>query len=208
MAREDIRAFAQQLQIPYLIHFTRIGNLEPIVRYGLYPVARLADIGVLAEINDQLRLDGRRDGTSLSIAHPNDKMFYRYRQVNPQAEWVVLGIMPQVLWEKDCAFCRHNAADVRISCQDVDDLRALASFRGMFDQIDGITAREQQRLRAYDPTDVQAEVLVFDVIEPAMIFAVQFQTEAQRAHYAGILGERKTLVDARNGYFSTRRFNR
>ena len=39
----------------------------------------------------------------------------------------------------------------------------------MFEEIDGLPARSEERLKSFDPTDVQAEVLVFDVIEPAYI---------------------------------------
>jgi hypothetical protein len=77
----------------------------------------------------------------------------------------------------------------------------------MFEQIDGIPTREQQRLREYDPTDVQAEVLVFDVIEPKYIGAMQFQTDAQKEQYAAILGGRQALVGARR-FFSARSYNR
>jgi hypothetical protein len=77
----------------------------------------------------------------------------------------------------------------------------------MFAQIEGIPTREQQRLKAFDPTDVQAEVLVFDVIEPKYIGAMQFQTEAHKEQYAAILGGRQALVGTKR-FFSARSYNR
>jgi len=67
-------------------HFTRANNLPDIIKHGIYPISRIAEIGVTPEINDELRLDGRLDGISLSIAFPNSRMFYKYRQENqPEA---------------------------------------------------------------------------------------------------------------------------
>lgn len=114
MPRQAIQAHATAIQVPCLLHFTRVVNLPSIMQHGLFPVSRTAEIGVAPVINDELRLDGHQDGTSLSIAFPNYRMFWKYRQDNVGVDWVVLGIHPSVLWTKDCAFCRHNAADARI----------------------------------------------------------------------------------------------
>jgi len=209
MSKEAIQAHATALQVPFLTHFTRVKNLPEIMQYGIYPVSRVAEIGVAPEINDQLRLDGHRDGTSLSIAFPNDRMFYKYRKENPEIEWAVLTIQPAVLWTKNCAFCRHNAADARISCQPLAQLKSSEAFVGMYEEIEGLKARQEQKLKPFDPTDVQAEVLVFDVIEPGLIGAVAFESHATLANYQGILGDRQVFANDKNkGYFATRSYGR
>ena len=61
-------------------------------------------------------------------------------------------------------------------------------------------SREEQRLKIYDPSDVQAEVLVFDVIEPHDIACVVFERSAARDAYAPYLGDRKLYLHANNMY--------
>lgn len=209
MSRQEIQDYAVQIGIPFLMHFTRAVNLPSILQYGLYPVSLTAEIGIVPAINDELRLDGHKDGTSLSIAFPNYRMFWKYRQESVGVNWVVLAIHPSVLWMKDCAFCRHNAADARISCQPVAALKTSSAFSGMFDEIDGFQSRQEQRLKPFDPTDGQAEVLVFDVIEPELIAGVVFDNAVVKEAHKEIVGNRKTLVAGTNkGYFASRSYVR
>ncbi|GAB2468537.1 hypothetical protein GCM10027082_20090 [Comamonas humi] len=209
MPRQAIHAHAVQVQVPHLWHFTRAVNLPTIMQHGLYPIERIAEIGVIPRINDQHRWDGHPDSTSVSIAFPNSQMFYKYRQEEPEEDWAVLGLYSSILWEKPCAFCRHNAANARISSQPIQDLMTAQAFVGMYDEIEGSTPRADDNLKAYDPTDVQAEVLVFDVIEPRYIFGVAFDKEAVFARYKPHVGERKTKVYHPNkGFFANRSYVR
>lgn len=209
MPRQAIQAHAIGMQVPYLVHFTRAVNLPSIMAHGLYPVGRTHEIGVVPAINDQLRLDGHRDGTSVSIAFPNSQMFFKYRRDCEGVDWAVLVLQPATLWMKDCAFCVHNAADARISRQPLHVLKTPQAFAGMFNEVDGLPSREEQKLKTFDPTDVQAEVLVFDVIEPPFIAAAIFETSAARNAYATHLGDRKTYLHANNkGMFASRRYAR
>lgn len=213
MSRQAIQDRAQAIKIPYLLHFTRVTNLPSIMARGLYPIARAGEIGAVPSVNDHARLDGHRDGTSVSIAHPNSQMFYKYRkecQDNGEAvDWVVLVLHPATLWIKDCAFCRHNAADARINGLPLAELRTPHAFTGMFDEIEGHASREEQKLKDFDPTDVQAEVLVFDVIEPQYILGAVYEKAAVRDAHAVHLGERKSYLHANNkGMFASRGYVR
>jgi hypothetical protein len=77
---------------------------------------------------------------------------------------------------------------------------------GMFDEIEGCAPRQQHRLKTYDPTDCQAEVLVFDVIEPSLVYAAAFQTETAKSAYSCHFGSRQLLVQPQSsrGYFDAR----
>ncbi|KAB2520379.1 DUF4433 domain-containing protein [Pseudomonas sp. GXM4] len=209
MPRQAFQTQSQALQIPFLVHFTRTVNLPSILQHGLYPISRKDEIGVNPQINDELRLDGHLDGTSLSISFPNYRMFYKYRQDNPDVDWVVLGLDASVLWQKNCAFCCHNAADGRISRQALEDLQTINAMQGMFAEIADYPSRTDQRLRAYDPTDAQAEVLVFDVIEPELILGIAFENDAALNANRHLCGTRNLKVNqAGKGFFAARSYVR
>lgn len=210
MSRQAIREFAKKVEIPYLVHFTRAVNLPLIMEHGIYPIARVGEIGVEPQINDQHRLDGRLNGTSISIAHPNCQMLYRYRMEDKTIDWAILVLKRSILWRKECAFCRHNAADARLSWQPLETLITEAAFRGMFDEIEGCTLRDEQKLKPYDPTDVQAEVMVFDVIEPEYIRGIVFNSTDARDAYSRLLNEQqKAWVHPNSkGLFGTRSYSR
>lgn len=210
MPRRAIERYAIEREVPFLVHFTRAVNLPSIMEHGIYPMDRVDEIDAEPEINDQYRLDGRLSGTSISIAHPNCQMLYKYRKEDESVHWAILVIDRSVLWEKECAFCRHNAADLRISRQPLEALATEAAFRGMFDEIPGLTARADQKLNSSDPTDVQAEVMVFDVIEPEYILGIVFNSQGARDAYSHLLGEgQRSWIHRKNTkLFGTRSYSR
>ena len=209
MSRQTIQAHAEAIQVPYLLHFTRVVNLPTIMAHGLYPIGRAHEVGVAPVVNDRYRFDGHRNSTSISIGFPNCQMFYKYRMVDAAVDWSILVLFPSILWTKNCAFCRHNAADGRISAEPLASLLTPNAFREMYDEIEGLNTREEQKLKSYDPTDVQAEALVFDVIEPQYVAGVIFEKAAVRDTYLPHLGERKTYIHAGNkGLFANRKYAR
>lgn len=208
MSTEGIKAKANALKIPYLVHFTQLSNLESILYHGVYPRSRINELPTDVAINDELRLDHHDDSISLSIAHPNSAMFYRLRQEKGE-DWVVLAFPSSLLWKSDCAFCKHNAADSRMSCQPIESLSSLQAFEQMFEEIDGLRTREEQNLKIYDPTDVQAEVLLFGAITSTDIGALVFHDEASRESYSHLVGNRNIYVhNGGKGLFAARSYVR
>ena len=173
VGQSEIRVLAEDLGIPHLIHFTRCDNLPSILRHGLCSIASCDVNGVEGIRNDELRLDGQPDGISLSITFPNYRMFYKYRQMDITADWAVLILAPQILWKKPCGFYRFNAADSRMRHQPREKMKSSQAFSEMF-EVAG--EPRQSWLRRYDPTDPQAEVLIYETIEPALIETVAFET--------------------------------
>ncbi|WP_323886387.1 DarT ssDNA thymidine ADP-ribosyltransferase family protein [Aeromonas allosaccharophila] len=195
--KQDIESIATDLEIPFLLHFTQATNLASILHHGIYSRGKAQDVGITSNINDNLRLDNRLNGTSLSIAYPNAKMFYKYRLENPNTDWIVLAIAPSVLWEKDCVFCKKNAATKLIRGMPNSQLKTSQAFQSMFDDDVGIhneSSRVKQNLYPCDPTDVQAEILVFDIIEPQYINAIIFEKSNVYKYYSSILGEHPALI--------------
>ncbi|MDQ1155226.1 DarT ssDNA thymidine ADP-ribosyltransferase family protein [Brevundimonas sp. SORGH_AS_0993] len=205
--KAKIQATAAQLNIPNLVHFTRASNIPLIMQHGLQPVAAFEKLQIAPAINDELRLDGRLPGISTSVGLANDKMFYSLRQQNPGVEWAVLAISRKVLWEKDVLFCRHNAADARISKLGDNELRSHEAFLSMFSEIDGHPSRGDQKLKPFDPTDVQAEALVMEPIQVDFILGAAFEDASTKAKYEGLF--KKTLLNGKGkGYFANRKYNR
>lgn len=166
------------------------------------PVSVLDTFGHPACRNDRLRLDNHRNAVSLSIAFPNFLMFYKYRQLAPSADWAVLLVSPPLLWEKDCAFYPRNAADARMNCLSPHDLKTAAALSALFDT----TEERAPWLRACDPTDPQAEVLVFDTVESRRIEAVAFETEEARNRHRQVLrGLESFVTGTEKGLFASRR---
>jgi hypothetical protein len=210
VARQEIMETATALKIPGLVHFTRARNLESILKYGLCSNAKAGELGIKLHTNDPLRLDGHLDAISLSILFPNYKMFYKYRQEEPNEEWVVLIMGPGILWRKKCAFCQRNAADHRIRQRSAFDLMNADALRGMFEELEGIPSRQEQRLEDFDPTDPQAEVLVFETIEPNWIEYIAFNSDEVMSKYSHLKDSQRNwrVVPQHRGVFASRRFVR
>lgn len=204
----EVEQFAREIDIPHLVHFTNIKNLQSIMENGLYPRSRLDELNRGYCVNDQLRLDGHVDSVSISIGFPNSQMFYKMWKGSNDI-FCVLGLDPSVLWKYDCAFCKHNAADGLISRQSIRSLCNASSFRGMYEEVSWLRSRADQKLKSYDPTDVQAEVLVFDVIEPSDIIGAVFSCDSIKRDFDRIIGGITTLVHKPNkGFFSSRTYER
>lgn len=103
-----------------------------------------------------------------SIGWPNYKLFYRFRRNDPNVKWIII-IHPSVLWEKDCAFCVSNAASNEVTCIPIAERKGLAAFEKLFEDIDGKPTRTELRIPDCCPTDPQAEILIFEIIEQQYI---------------------------------------
>jgi hypothetical protein len=198
--KEAVSEEMKDRKIPYFVHFTRVENLASILTHGLCPVASLRSKELPYSFNDRHRLEGRLDATSLSIAHPNEKMFYKYRMNEPAQEWAVLIIEPN-LWASrlgscNAAFCRHNAADSRVTGIPLAKRMTAQAFSNMFAPCKDLPSREAQGLECYDPTDVQAEVLLFGEVPPRRIKGAVFMSHATCDRFRGLFGTRNLEVQA------------
>lgn len=192
----------QTRDIKYLLHFTRLENLNRILSEGLKPKDILVAEGMPFLWNDAQRLDRRTNALCCSIGHPNYKMFYSLRCEHSGSEWVVLAIKPSILWRKDVAFCFTNAASSSITRLPLHSLKGVNAFNKLFDEVVGKPTRQELGLANNFPTDPQAEILVFDVIEPDDIFGVAFQFQARCDEYKVRLPDKQVLCNSK--YFSSR----
>ena len=158
--------------INYVWHFTKIENVDSILANGLIPRATLEAQGAAVAYNDQYRIDEQRTANCLSVSHPNYKMFYSLRCQDSSQIWVVVVFKPEILWLKDCAFCHENAASNSVTAIPIQNRKGIDAFRRMFDPVAGKPDRATLKLPDACPTNPQAEILVFDTIEPQYIEGV------------------------------------
>ena len=202
----ELRVIAETRAIPHLVHFTRCENLPSIFRHGLQSVAGCNTAGIKSVRNDDQRLDNAPEGTSPSVGFPNYRIFYKYRQLAAEADWAVLLLSPEILWSKNCGFFRLNAADHRMRDRPREEMTTPHAFREMFDTPG---AARPAWLRPCDPTNSQAEVMVYERIEPSLIQAVAFETRTCRDTWAYATGGIRTIhAGLRKGMFATREFAR
>ncbi len=178
-----MRALLHARRIPYLLHFTRIENLERILIDGIVPRAKLAAGDLVA--NDQVRDDGYTEASCLSIGFPNYKMFYKCQCNAPIdcAGWAVIAIDPEALLDQPCLFYPTNAAASESRRQSQTDATALMGAKGL----EGMFAEPYSGLRnslglpEHYTTDPQAEVLAFDTIGPKNFTSVALYAATRRA---------------------------
>lgn len=187
-------------EIEEIVHFTRIENLPSILSIGLQNRIKLQEKNQEIFINDIMRLDNRLNGISLSITHPNQGMFYKYRMASESNNWCVIILNPRILWELNCLYCRHNAADSRISRLNDDALSNKKSFLSMF-------SREERNLSLpkNHTTDVQAEVLCLNDIPVEYIDKIAV-LDTNSTMINNIAKKPIEVVVDRN-YFNTREYN-
>ena len=172
-----LKKIVQERNIEHLIHFTRYENLESILENGIMTKDNLKTLKLDFCENDRARFDGYENSISLSVSSPHFVMFWKYKKGFIDAKgWVVIDIKPDVIWEYYCIFCKHNAADSKTIKRNRDDLYNIKSFEEMFLD-DSTDTRLKENLGDCDPTDYQAEVLVFNNIPIKHIQAIYFENE-------------------------------
>lgn len=137
----------QRKNIKHLYHFTHINNLKSILQHGFLTRNNLDNNVMEYSFNDSLRLDGVTDSISLSISHPNYKMFYKYRKLTNDNDWVVISISPQILYGKQgfiskniksfnylnkAIFCKKNAATNEMRNLSIPERKTCEAFLDMF----------------------------------------------------------------------------
>ena len=178
--RHLLKTIVKQRGIRWLVHFTHINNLQSILDRGIIPreeVEKIVDYGIILFDNpqsdykrknneivlpDDLRLDGKNT-SCLSIMFPNNKVLWHKRQSYGDKNVVFILLKSDVLWDYNCAFYPINAADRRVRHDPIEKYQSVEAFEYLFsDEVNNI--KRETNLKPFLPTDVQAEILVFDTI--------------------------------------------
>jgi hypothetical protein len=163
-------------RVQHLIHFTRLENLQSILKHGLLSRENLAKLRIPHIVNDDVRLDGMPDAVCLSVSFPNYRMLYAKRMQKPRTDWVILRLRPELVERKRCAFNPTNAASSDVSSTPLPVRMSSTAAVAMFQDRPGVAPRSQLGIPSNFTTDPQAEILVFDVIEPDYIVDIVFDS--------------------------------
>ncbi|CAI1017416.1 Uncharacterised protein [Serratia quinivorans] len=203
-----IQEIVQQRNITRLFHFTHVDNLSSILENGLISRSELDKKNSVYDYNDEDRIDGYLDAICISISFPNAKMFYKYRR-SKLGNWAILEINPSILWDKNCVFYPTNAASNNVRINNHDLMKGGEGFSALFLDDVFLVQRDKNLPNEY-PTDVQAEVLVFENIPPQYIvntfhsnresaeYFKNLHPQTSQRYYANIKG--RTLYSQRDYY--------
>ena len=158
--------------IEYLTHFTSIENLKSILKHGFLSRAELENKKIKYLYFDHDRYDQKLNALSFSISFPNSAMFYSYRNRYPDNTWCLILLNSSIMYLKECAFYPTNASSNLFRLTDVSQYMNYEALNALF--ADTITnsqgiLRRSSLLKDQDTTDVQAEVMVFENIQPEYI---------------------------------------
>lgn len=202
--KKEIISYVGEREIEFCVHFTNVTNLPSILQLGLLPKNTMDDEWIEYNENDSLRLDGYTEAVSISFTSPNYKMFYKYRIQNPSKRWAVLVLDAQSIITMDCAFCFTNAASKRITSIPLPKLKNLQALKQMFAEINELFSRKRMRLENNEPTDPQAEILVFDEIPSLAIKFIIFNDNSVMQQYIPIMEQKNIPYGCDIGYFAPR----
>lgn len=178
-----IRHVVTRRSIRCLLHFTHASNLASIVEYGVLSRAECWCHKIKPRINDPVRLDYLQGYVPTSIEWPNWQLFYRYRKLarpEPDDNWAVLVIRPDIIWAHPCVFTSINASSYSQTSISMKTRGHPEYFEQLFGNEPlrgrGIR-REQLQIPDNFPTSPQAEVLVRDLVPPDRILRIVVYSE-------------------------------
>ena len=201
--KKKIQKFIDDRNVECCIHFTKVENLKSILQYGLLSKDEMDYKFLDYHYNDSLRLDGYTESISVSITFPNYKMLYKYRMENSSSRWVVLILDASLVLSLDCAFCFKNAASSSINSIAIEELKSYAALEDMFKE-NHIYTRKEMNLSENEPTNPQAEILVFQNIPVEAIKFVIFEDFSDMQTHKHKLDSMNIAYCRDYGYFGPR----
>lgn len=170
-----------------LYHFTAVGNIASILRYGILSRKVLEERGINYIANDDMRLEHRLSHINCSIEYPNNMLLRKYKS-NSNNEFCLFEIDMQVLKESKWA-----------KCCPVNAAKCAGSYIFPINKIEKLFYEPRPvSLPANFTTDKQAEVLIHKIIPVKYINKIVFQDDFVANNYSSIIANRvETIVDAK-----------
>lgn len=177
--RKKLEEALDNRKIKRLFHFTRIENLDSILKDGIIPRKDLIQSNSHFIYNDDGRWDSMTSCSCLSVEFPNTWVLHKKMDEIPNSGWAIIALDAKLLLEQKNFYAVHNAA-----ARGVSPNTSVEAFEKMFDNVimveraTGAPLRfERENLQSYLPTSDQAEILVKGIIKPQFIKKIYFQNE-------------------------------
>lgn len=170
--------------ITRVVHFTRVTSLVGIINDGQIESTRsLLDRGVEGVVNDAWRFDDHLDCVCCSIRFPNVYLLDRYRAKDSAQHWVVLLLVPGLLFFPTTRYSPVNAA----TSGGAFVKGGIEGFESMFEKRVSERVRRGPHHLQNCPTDIQAEVLVASPIPMWAITGIAVESDAVAAKVESLL---------------------
>jgi predicted transcriptional regulator len=192
-------------KIEYLIHFTPTINLYSILENKkIMSRAKLENLDIeqfdildYVKFSDNIRYDDK-NYINLSISSPNTFLFSKFQdnsKDNPEINWCVLKINTKYIYENNTLFSVVNAASYSANNQ-FGISKDFDSFENMFMKEvvykNRCLNRIKYNLQDKYPTDIQAEVLVKNIIFSDDIIKVCFKNKKDLAQAKAAMNDFNT----------------
>lgn len=151
--------YLKERGISTLIHFTRIENVENIVKYGICPLTECENKSIVPYVTDEQRLDQLREFSSFSVGFPNYKMRYKKEKENNYKFAIIVIYIDAIknINSENIIYSYCNAASG--GCHNA---KGLAGVKSLFYNQE---LRNDRKLPDYYTTDPQAEILINGIID-------------------------------------------
>ena len=180
-AREELVKILEDESVEYFVHFTRIDNLQSIIRRGLITRKELTDKSIPHIFTDEHRYDGVLDSVSLSVTKPNGAMFGVKLRGDSSSNWVVLRLKAsEIIRNHPCIFFRVNAAS---ECYGI---RSSIKKKERFTKYDLLSMFAGNH-PVGRTSDIQAEIMCMDNIPSKEIDTVFFYNENVMQRFSNTL---------------------
>lgn len=192
----DFKNEIKERGIKYLIHFTPTINLFSILEnQELMSRAKLESLDIeqfdildYVQFTDDVRYDDK-NYINLSLSAPNTFLFSRFRKKTKDdftINWCVLKLDPKHIYDEKSLFAVTNAASNAAKRQfgitgDLEKFRMMFNEQLNINTLNGVRSLNRNGVNPKYPTDIQAEILVRDVIPSESIIEVCFESEEKLA---------------------------
>lgn len=168
-----VSEFLENRSIRNILHFTHISNLISILTNGLKSLEIIEKARIIKKSHDIGRYDEIRQGIFCSIAYPNIWMLNGKKNINPQ-EYAILEIMENALFLQHFAAFPGNSARNELKTHAEENLNQYVGVTGLRRMFLNKDLRSKQNVPKNEPTDLQAEIIFFNELNPDRIRKIHF----------------------------------
>lgn len=175
----DIPRFLAARNITSLFHFTSIKNLESIITHGFLGRESLKERGLDFTPSDQTRYEPILDGVCFSLSRPNHYM--AARKIVSGHEMVLLEIqgLDSLLTNYNFFSSPGNFGSPALKRKIESWPEEFIGGQGLMNLFKSSATREKYSIPDFEPTDLQAEIIVVERLPWSFVKKVYFPNSTE-----------------------------